>query len=158
MDTVLRVAVTYAFIIAGLRIVGKRTFSQMSAADLVTLMLIPEFFSQAVSRDDFSMTNALVATSTLFVLAMLVETLTYRFHRLGRIVNGEHVTVVARGEVLREHADVERLSPEEIQDAMHKAGLEKLEQVKWAVLYPDGKIAVVPAGSRARATGKSASD
>jgi hypothetical protein len=27
---------------------------------------------------------------------------------------------------------------------MHKAGPERIEQVKWGVLYPDGTIAVVP--------------
>lgn len=144
METVLRVMIVYVFVTAGLRIVGKRTFGQLTPADLVVLMLIPEFFQQAIAREDFSMTNALVAVSTLLLLALVTETLTYRFPRLGAVVNGSPVTVVSHGFLRTDHMDPERLSPEEILDAMHKAGLERIDQVKWAVLYPDGAVAVVP--------------
>lgn len=144
METVLRVAIAYAFIVFGLRITGKRTFGQLSPADLVVLMLIPEFFQQAVAREDFSMTNALVAVSTLLVLTMVTETLSYRFRRLGTVVNGSSETVVSHGQLRTERMDRERISPDEILDAMHRVGLERLEQVKWAVLYPDGNIAIVP--------------
>jgi uncharacterized membrane protein YcaP (DUF421 family) len=144
METVLRVIVTYLVIVAGLRVVGKRTFGQMSPADLVVLMLIPEFFQQAIAREDFSMTNALVAVSTLLVLTTLTDTLAHRFRRLGAILQGKPVTVVSHGFIRTDRTDLERLSPDEILDAMHRAGLERIEQVKWAVLYPDGTIAVVP--------------
>ena len=144
METIVRVLIVYLFVMVGLRIIGKRTFGQLTPADLVVLMMIPEFFQQALSREDFSLTNALVATSMLLLLAMLTETLTYRFPRLASVVNGNPVTVVSQGTLRTVHMDHERLSPEEIQDAMHRAGLERLDQVKWAVLYPDGSVAVIP--------------
>ena len=144
METIVRVLIVYLFVMVGLRIIGKGTFGQLTPADLVVLMMIPEFFQQALSREDFSLTNALVATSMLLLLAMLTETLTYRFPRLASVVNGNPVTVVSQGTLRTVHMDHERLSPEEIQDAMHRAGLERLDQVKWAVLYPDGSVAVIP--------------
>jgi uncharacterized membrane protein YcaP (DUF421 family) len=146
METVVRVFITYAFVTAGLRLAGKRTFGQLSPADLVLLMLIPEFFQQAIALEDFSMTNAVVATSTLLLLAVITETLSYRFPKVGEVVNGGPVTVVSRGSLRSDKMDLERLSPDEILDAMHKAGLERIEQVKWAVLYPDGTVTVVPWG------------
>jgi uncharacterized membrane protein YcaP (DUF421 family) len=39
----------------------------------------------------------------------------------------------------------ERIAPEDIFSAMHKVGLERLEQVEWAILEGDGKIALIPA-------------
>lgn len=144
METIVRVAIVYFVIILGLRIAGKRTFGELTPVDLVVLMLIPEFFQQAIAREDFSMTNALIAVSTLLLLAALTEILTYRFPRIGRIVNGAPVTVVSHGDLLSDRLDRERLSPDEILDSMHRAGLERMDQVKWAVLYPDGTVAVVP--------------
>lgn len=144
METIVRVAIVYFVVIAGLRVVGKRTFGQLAPVDLVVLMLIPEFFQQAIAREDFSMTNALIAVSTLLLLATLMEILTYRFPRVGRVVNGEPVTVVSHGFLRTDHMDRERLAPDEILDSMHRAGLDRMEQVKWAVLYPDGTVAVVP--------------
>jgi uncharacterized membrane protein YcaP (DUF421 family) len=37
----------------------------------------------------------------------------------------------------------ERVSPEEIMTAMHMSGLERMDEVKWAILESDGKIAIV---------------
>lgn len=144
METVLRVLVAYVFIVFGLRMVGKRSFGQLSPADLVVLMLIPEFFQQPISREDFSITNAFVAVATLLIAVVATDTLGYRFPRLGNVISGKPVTVVSHGQLRAERMDRERLSPEEILDAMHRAGLEKMDQVKWAVLYPDGTVAVVP--------------
>ncbi len=39
----------------------------------------------------------------------------------------------------------ERIGPEELLAEMHKAGYEKLEQIRWAILEDDGKISLVPA-------------
>ena len=142
--TVGRVAIIYIIVAAGLRLMGKRAFGQLTPVDLLVLMLIPEFLQQGVIRDDMTLINAIVAVMTLLVLAFFTETLTYRFEWLGNLVNDKAVTVVSHGQ-LRPHAmDLERISPDEIQDAMHRAGIEHLKDVKWALLYPDGTVAVVP--------------
>ncbi len=41
METVIRVVIIYIFIVVGLRVVGKREFSQLSPLELDTLMIIP---------------------------------------------------------------------------------------------------------------------
>lgn len=144
MDTVLRVLLTYFLVVALVRVAGKRTFGEMSAADLVVLMLIPEFLQQAVIRDDFSMTNGFLAVCTLVLVAALTDTVAHRFPWLEDLIAGKPVTVAARGRLRERELNLERLSPEELMAAVHQAGLERLDQVRWAVLLPDGTIAVVP--------------
>lgn len=144
MDTVLLVLVIYAFVVIGVRILGKRTLGQLSPADLVVLVLIPEFFGEAIGRDDSSITNALIAASTLLIVVLITDTLGYRFPAFGRVVAGDPVTVVSEGVMRPDRMDYERLAPDDILDAMHRAGLERMEQVRWAVLYPDGTVAIIP--------------
>ena len=151
--TVPRVALAYLFVAGGLRLMGKRAFGQLTPVDLVVLMLIPEFLQQAVVRENQTMLNAVVTVSTLLALAFITETLTYRFERFGQLVNDRPVTVVAHGKLRPRAMDLERLGTEEIQDAMHRAGLEHLRDVKWAIIYPDGTVAIVPQGGpRVQAT------
>lgn len=145
METVVRVLIVYLVVTAGLRLVGKRAFGHLSPADLVVLMLIPEFFSQAISLEDFSLTNAIVAVSTLLVAVVITDTLGYRFERFGRVISGGPVTIAGHGRLRTDRLDRERLGPDELLDAMHRAGLETIDQVRWAVLYPDGSIAIIPA-------------
>ena len=142
--TVIRVAIVYILVAAGLRVMGKRAFGQLTPVDLIVLMLIPDFVQQGVIHEDYRLINAIVAVTTLLFLAFVTEVLTYRFPRLGKVVNDTAVTVVSHGSLRPRAMDLERLSPDEIQDAMHRAGIEDLRNVKWAVLYPDGTVAIVP--------------
>ena len=50
METVIRVAFVYVFVLLALRVVGKREFGQLTPFDLVTLLLIPDLVTQALLR------------------------------------------------------------------------------------------------------------
>jgi len=53
--------------------------------------------------------------------------------------------LIHRSAFIEEHLDRERIAPEDIFSAMHKVGLERLEQVEWAILEGDGRISLIPA-------------
>ncbi len=46
-----------------------------------------------------------------------------------------------------ENMHKDRVRPDEIYSEMHKAGIERLSQVKWAFLEPDGQMAFIRADS-----------
>lgn len=88
METVTRVLFVYAFLVIALRVLGKREFGELAPFDLAVLMLIPEFFQQAVTGDDFSMTTAVVAASTLLTLVLLTSMIAYRSQKFAQLVAG----------------------------------------------------------------------
>lgn len=143
METVLRVAIIYVFIIAVLRILGKRELSQRSPLELVMLILIPELVAQALVREDFSMTNAIIAVSTLALLVFITSVLIHRFRWAGRLIEGEPSLVIDHGRPISATLDRERLPLEEVMAEIRKSGIERLEDVKWAVLETDGRIAII---------------
>ncbi|MGH7470404.1 MAG: DUF421 domain-containing protein [Longimicrobiales bacterium] len=144
METVLRVTFIYVFLMIALRIIGKREFGQLAPFDLVVLLLIPELFQQALLRDDFSLTNAVVGVSTLFVLVFATSLVSYRSPRMSRILEGVPIVLVQHGQLVEPNLTRERISPEEVLAAVNRDGLEQLAQVKWAILGADGKISVIP--------------
>ena len=144
METVIRVVIIYIFLVVGLRVVGKREFSQMSPLELVTLLIIPEMVSQALTRNDYSLTNAIIGTASLIVLVYLSSLLQQNFKQIDKAVNGLPTVVVRHGKYVSRHMNQERITPEEICTAMHQSGLEHLAQVRWAILEPNGKISIIP--------------
>jgi uncharacterized membrane protein YcaP (DUF421 family) len=144
MDIVVRIAVIYVFLLVALRLMGKREFGQLSPFELVTLLLIPEILTEALNAGETSLTAALVGVSTLLSLVFVTSMLAYRFPSFGRVTESEPVVLVRDGFVVPAALHRERISPQEILSEMHKAGLERMEQVKWGVLEPDGKISFVP--------------
>lgn len=143
METVIRVIFVYCFVWACLRILGKRELSQMAPLELVMLLLIPQFFSRALTRQDYSMTNSVVAATTLFSLVVLTSMATFRYAGFRRFMESEPTVLVRRGKLLPRSLGHERIAPDEVFLAMHKVGVEKLEDVAWAILESDGKIAII---------------
>ncbi len=147
METVIRAIFAYILLWACFRVLGKRELSRMSPFELVTVIMIPQFFSRALTREDYSMTNAVIGATTLFVLVFVTSALSYRSRRVGRIVQARPTVLVERSTLIEEHLNRERIAAEDIFSAMHEAGLERLEQVEWAILESDGKISLIPAGT-----------
>lgn len=144
METVIRIVIIYGVVIAGLRVLGKREFGQLSPAELVTLLIIPEIVSPALVRDDPSLTNAIVGTATLFSLVFLVSLLMHHVRPLEKVISSSPTLLVRDGQFLAENMNKERISPDEIYTEMRKVGLYELSQVRWVVLESDGKMAVIP--------------
>lgn len=144
METVLRIAFIYFFLMIALRAMGKRELNKMSAFELVMLLLIPELFSQAAVREDFSMTNATVATATLLTLVFLTSVISHMSKRAHHVINGTPTVLVSAGRYIEENMNRERIAPDELLAEMHKAGYERLDQIRWAILEDDGKISLIP--------------
>lgn len=144
METVVRVAVIYVFVLVALRVLGKREFSQLTPFDLVILLLIPELAQQSMVREDFSITNALIGLSTLFTLVLITSVLSHLSSKAESLLSGTPTVLVSDGRILEDHLNSERVPPTEIYGEMHKVGLSDLSQVRWAILETDGKISFVP--------------
>jgi uncharacterized membrane protein YcaP (DUF421 family) len=144
METLFRVVFVYVFVWACFRVLGKRELTQMSPFELVTLLFIPQLFSRALTRQDYSMTNAVIGATTLFLLVFLTSAASYRSRRFARVMQAEPTVLVRRGALVQAHLDRERISVHDIFAAMHKVGLQRLDQLEWAILEGDGKIALVP--------------
>lgn len=144
METVLRVIFLYLFLLVTLRVMGKREFSQLSTLELVMLLLIPELLSQALSYEDPSLINALIAVTTLLTLSFLTSVIMHRSRRIEGIMEGKPIVLVHHGKLLEDAMNKERVTPSEIFTQMHQSGLEKLDQVRWAILETDGLIAIIP--------------
>ena len=144
METVIRIAFIFVFLMLALRAMGKRELSKMSAFERVMLLLIPELFSQAALGEDFSMTNAVIATSTLLTLVLLTSIASHLSSRVHDVVSGTPTVLVRSGRYIEDNMNRERIAPDELLAEMHKAGYERLEQIRWAILEDDGKISLIP--------------
>lgn len=143
METVTRVVFIYIFIILGLRVLGKREFGQLSPLELVTLLLIPEIVAQGLVREDFSLTNAIVGISTLFALVFITSLVMQHSRKAEELLTGKPTVLAFDGKLIAENMNRERITPDEIYTELHKAGLFQLSQVRWVILEPDGKLAVI---------------
>jgi len=128
-----------------LRLSGRRTLGEMTSFDFVLLLIIAETTQQALLGDDFSVTNALLLITTLVGIDIVISYLKTRFDMVDRIVDGLPMVIVEHGQPLRERLKKSRLDEHDILAAARRLqGLERMEQIKYAVLETDGGISIIP--------------
>lgn len=145
MDTVVRAAVMYAVLLTLFRVAGRRTLGEISTFDFALVLVISEAVQQAMVGSDFSITNALLIVLTLITLDVVLAYAKRRFQTLDRVVDGVPLVLVERGRPLRERMRAARVDEDDVLAAARLGqGLERMEQIRYAVLERDGKISVIP--------------
>ena len=141
LEKVLRPIVVYVFLIAGLRLAGKRELAQLNPFDLVVLLTISNTVQNAIIGDDNSVTGGIIGGGTLLVINYVVVRFLYEHERLDRLVEGDPDVLVDSGVVLTDHLRRELITSNELEAAAHKQGFASLDEVDRAVLEPGGSIA-----------------
>ena len=145
MDTVLRGLSVYIFLLIIFRIGGKRSLGQVTSFDFVLLLIIAETTQQALLGDDYSVTNAFLLIGTLFGVDIGLSLLKQRSAKLDQLLEGAPLVIVEEGKPLKDRMDKARVDEEDILHAARELqGLERMEQIKYAVLERNGDITVVP--------------
>jgi uncharacterized membrane protein YcaP (DUF421 family) len=143
MSVVLRAAVGYLVLLFAVRLIGRRAASMMAPFDLVLLFLFGGLMIGAILGEDHSFSGAVSAIFTIGLMHILVSWFKTRYPAVGRIVDGTPVIVFEQGQWHRKRMRSLRLNEQDIMAAARQRGLERLEQVRYAIAERDGKIAIV---------------
>jgi uncharacterized membrane protein YcaP (DUF421 family) len=145
MDAVVRAAVTYVFLVVLFRVTGRRTLAQITTFDFVLLLIVSEATQQGLLGNDFSITNAFLVILTLIGLDLLAGGLSRRWRPLDRWLNGLPLVLVEDGKLLEDRMRKTGFQEDEIlEQARANQGIERMEQIKYAILERNGSISVIP--------------
>lgn len=145
MDSVLRAAAIYVFLLLVFRVSGKRSLSQITTFDFVLLLIVSEATQQALLGDDFSIVNAFVVILTLIGLDIGLSLLKQRSPSLDRWIDDVPLVIVENGRPIKERMDKARIDESDVlTSARELQGLERMDQIKYAVLERSGGISIIP--------------
>ncbi|MBX6374447.1 MAG: DUF421 domain-containing protein [Acetobacteraceae bacterium] len=145
METVLRAIAIYLVLLVVFRLAGRRTLRELTAFDFVLLLLVGEATQQALLADDFSVTNAVIAIVTLIGLDVAMSMLKQRASLVERLIDGVPTILVADGKPLRDRMRMARVDDQDVLErARALQGLERMDQIRFAVLEPGGDITIIP--------------
>ena len=142
----------YFFLIAGLRLLGKRELGQMSVYDLVLVVVISNSVQNAMVGQDVSLGGGLVAALALLIINRLLTWLMLRNRKIEHLIAGEPVLIVREGHLLQKPMPKEGVTREHVLAAMREHGLRSLEEIQMGVLEPDGAISIVSKESHVHRT------
>ncbi len=145
MNPVVRGLAIYIFLLIIFRFMGKRSLQETTTFDFILILIISEVTQQALVGQDFSLTGAFILIATLISVDLLFSLLKDNFNLFGRITEGSPLIIVDHGKVLYNRMKNSRVDEEDILEAARQShGLERMDQVKYAVLEKGGSISVIP--------------
>lgn len=145
METVIRGLAIFFFLLIVMRIAGKRSLAQITTFDFVLLLIIAEAVQQAMLGQDYSVTNALLLVVTLVAADIGLSLLQQRWPFLGKFLDGVPLVIVEDGKPLKQRMQRARVDDQEILTAAREIhGIERMDQIKYAVLERSGGISIIP--------------
>jgi len=156
-ELIVRGAVVYAFLLALLRLTGKRQVGQLAPFDLVLLLVLSNAVQNSMNAGDNSLVGGLISATTLVALNYLVGLATYRSKRLEAIVEGRPQVLIHNGKLFEDVMARAQLTHHELQAALRQAGCTCVEEVRSAILENNGAISVVTGRSAGAAAAGSES-
>ena len=140
LEKMMRPIIVYIFLIAGLRLGGKRELAQLNPFDLVVLLTLSNAVQNAIIGDDNSVTGGLIGAATLLTLNHFVVRMLYGHDRIEHLVEGDADVLIDKGVVQEARLKKELISHGELTSAAHKQGFTSIEEVERATLEPGGTI------------------
>lgn len=144
---VVRAIIIYVVFFIGLRLFGKRELGQFTTFDLVLVLLVANALQPAITGPDNSVTGGVIIIAILLVFNRAVAWVRSRWPGFDALIDPPPTVVVQDGAISKPALEKEGLSITDVEMAIREHGVNKLSDVKQAVLENDGSISVVTTGS-----------
>jgi uncharacterized membrane protein YcaP (DUF421 family) len=143
MDIVLRAIALYVFMIFIMRVIGRRELSSMTPFDLVLLIILGDAIQQGLTQDDYSVTGAVLAIGTIASLQVFTSYLSYRWGAARKVLEGEPIVLVERGQIVQHNLKRERMTESEVAEEARQQQIASIAEIEWAILEANGSISFI---------------
>lgn len=138
-----RTVVLYLFIIAGIRLMGKRQVGELEPSELVLALVIADL--AAVPMQDFGIPlfSGVIPILTLLSITMLISMLTMKSVKFRALLCGRPSIIVENGKLHQREMRKNRFTVDELMEELRMKSVTDISTVKYAILETNGQISVL---------------
>lgn len=145
IEIVVRTTIIYFVFLLLLRLSGKRQLGQFTLFDIALVLLAANALQPAMTGADQSVTGGVIIVITIFTLNRLVAEARVRVPIVKRLLEFQKTVIGLDGHWIMDTFGQQGIDVADVESALREHGLERVDQVKLAVLEEDGSISIVPA-------------
>ena len=139
---VLKVTVTYVYLLIVLRLTGRRAIKATTPFDLLVALMLGEVVDEIIYGDVRFLQGA-VAVVAIAALAYTDAWLAYWDHGLESILEGKPTVIVRDGEFVEKGMRAERMNEKDVLGQLRSHGIHDMREVHIAVVEHDGSVSVI---------------
>lgn len=137
---VLRAVVSYLFLLIVVKVMGRRSISQLNFLDFAMALVIGNVIAHPLSDEGLGLTGSMITMGVLVLLYSTSVFLVMKSPRARAIVTPHPLPLVRRGQLVYPNLKKARITIDYLLSEARKAKIEDLQKLSLALWEPDGTI------------------
>ena len=135
--------ILYALLVLLMRLIGKRQLGELELPELIVTFLISEAAAEPIINPEVPIIQVLVPILTLLALEYLLSVAAMKSVRLRGILTGKPALLIVHGKIDQKQMRKNRITPDELCEALRNDGILDLGTVEYAILESNGKLNII---------------
>ena len=135
--------IIYVVLIFYIRVMGKRSTSELNSFDWIVTVSIGSIFASTVLLKDISIFEGGISILFLLILQYVTTKIVFHFESMRGIVKSNPHLLLYKGEFLEENLKNERVLKAEVYAEIRQKGFKSIKQIYAVVLETNSKISVI---------------
>lgn len=140
--TAIRTAIIYLFLIASLRVTGKRQLGELQPIELVVTLMISDLASVPMQESGTPLLSGLIPIAVLVSLELILSVLMMKSNRLSRLISGNPVVLINDGKLSQKALRQLRLTVEDLMETLRQQDVFDLREIRYAIAETNGSMSL----------------
>jgi len=140
-----RSLIVLVLVYGAMRFMGKRQLGQLELSELTVAILIADLAANPISDIGIPLMNGLIPVLVLLCGEVLLSGAALKSKQFRDLLWGKPSVLVENGKIVVRELRRNRMSMDELAEALRKKDIFDLSQVRYAILETDGTINAIPA-------------
>ncbi len=149
IEGVMRAAFAFISLLVLIRLMGRRYSSQLTFFEYITGAAIGAMGAIIAVNQNVSIWGAFAALLTFVVLMILNGYLILESRPLRKLMQGEAVVVIQKGNILGGNLTMVKYSRDDLVAVLKEKGYSDISDIEYAIIESNGKLDIIP-NSRTR--------
>ncbi|MDQ0781813.1 uncharacterized membrane protein YcaP (DUF421 family) [Chryseobacterium sp. W4I1] len=142
LEIILRTAIMFLTIIAGLRILGKRGVKQLSIFELVVIIGLGSAAGDPMFNKDVGIVSSILVFIVIILLYTIITIFIAKSKNFEKLVEGSSACLIREGEFAIDNFKKENLGSDEFFAELRLKGVSQLGQIETAIVESSGEISI----------------
>lgn len=138
-----RSALIYIFIIAAMRIMGKRQISDMQTSELVITLIISDIAAIPLQNTSQPLLSGIIPILVLMSMEIIFSVIMLKKSRFRKLICGSPVLLIEDGKLLQGQLKRLRISTEDLCAQLRQQNIFSLDEVQYCIAETNGSISVL---------------
>ncbi len=141
--TFFRSILIYIFVLAVMRLMGKREIGQLQPFELAIAIMIADLASIPMTDPGIPISNGIISILGLLVMHLIISVINMKSIKAREVICGKPTILIYRGKINEKALKKERFTINELEERLRGNNVVNFGDVEYAILETSGQVTVI---------------